>query len=431
MKRVFNSVGLALGAAAFSALTCQATTNVYWQASGVFADSGDGDVLGVLGERFTYTLNIDDTATTWQDLGGGELFYPVASSSVSITGGHTIALNSATPAIRNRASNNATVPVEALGTTSYMDFTINGTPTLNNYWSDRAVPNIIPTAGDAFSADHLPAAFGHPFAVYNTSASKIYDIRHASSVVSVGSSAGAGMSFGGFVEAMNFNEDADGKVDVSVFGGSAGYQGTATGGALASGTFGDGTVVDYRFINSDGGVVNSYASGSAGRISAISEGTGAIGSSQSFAKVWNATDPAGYSSTPDFDTNTVAGLSMATGSIDISGMANGEIHFLHGAFGPGADNFALIMSGDGVDDVTITAGLASYRPTQMFVTDFDFDNGDLLYDTITYTWDYVDDGPNPKLAEFMGVVVTTPVPEPSTGVIAAMALCGACLRRRR
>ena len=94
---------------------------------------------------------------------------------------------------------------------------------------------------------------------------------------------------------------------LSVYPGKASYDGTGGGGA--SGTIGDGTVVDYAFYNTvgatqSGGVwtLNKYASGSAG---IIGDATAMInaGSQAADVAVWTSIDPGvGFSSVPDYET---------------------------------------------------------------------------------------------------------------------------------
>lgn len=132
----------------------------FWQVEGTFS-AATTDSLGIDGQSFSYTLTIDHDGAVWEDV-GGELYYPTAASSVSITGPHSIALKSDTPAIRIRSANDAVVPVEAVGTASFMDFIIDGTTFTNAANTAVLAPPVVPTAGDSFIPDHLTTVYGVP-----------------------------------------------------------------------------------------------------------------------------------------------------------------------------------------------------------------------------------------------------------------------------
>lgn len=241
------------------------------------------------------------------------------------------------------------------------------------------------------------------------------------------------------LEIMNTNEDPNNKADISVFAGSAGYQGiggdpnanNSGNPAPVSGTFGDGTPVDYRFFSSpvDENVsleLVTYASGAEGRIGTVTAtSTGNVAGNQSFIQVWETTDPAGFTSSADFTSNTMAGLADGTGTIDITDMLDGDIYFLAGGYG-GTERFTLTMSGDGQPDIVVQGDASWPRPNRVHLHDWSFDNADLLYDTITYDFYHGDrDG---SAARFGGVIldgtIFTVVPEPSTLALAAFGLLG-------
>lgn len=248
------------------------------------------------------------------------------------------------------------------------------------------------------------------------------------------------------LEIMNTNEDADNTADISVVDGSAGYEGTGgnpnsnTSGepAPVSGTFGDGTVVDYRFF---GNVVDedvslelvTYASGSAGRISTVfaTDAANVSGGNINFLDVWTITDPVNFTSTADHTTNTMARVADASGTIDISGMLSGDIYFLAGGFG-GTERFTLTMTGAGQPDIVVVGQGSWPRPNRVHLHDWTFDNADLEYDTISYDFFHADrDG---SAARFGGVILDgefpIPVPEPSSLVLIGIGSL-ALLRRRR
>ncbi len=138
---------------------------VEWTVEGEFRDLG-GDVLGIAGESFSYTLTFDDTSV-WTDV-GGNLFAPTAGSVASITGGNTLELKSSTPAARWAVAIDAggfaafaSRPGEGVGINSNMDFVVNGNETLmllGTQGNTIPVPNY-PTAGQVLTADQISPAF--------------------------------------------------------------------------------------------------------------------------------------------------------------------------------------------------------------------------------------------------------------------------------
>ena len=187
---------------------------------------------------------------------------------------------------------------------------------------------------------------------------------------------------------------------LSVFPGTAGYEG-ANGN---SDVFGDGTVLDYRFFHSPGNVLTSYADGGAGLILDDATATNSNGNGESWADVWTVTDPAGYTSIPDFpnDVNTYARSQGITGTIDISGLVSGTLYFSHGSFWD-AWNIALVMSGPGQPDVLMSYGEdPPNENNRTYITNFAFFNAG-GYDTISYT--YTNNDTDGSRARFMGVIL--------------------------
>ena len=187
---------------------------------------------------------------------------------------------------------------------------------------------------------------------------------------------------------------------ISVFPGAAGYEGPVG----SADTFGDGTVLDFRFFASPGNVLTSYADGGAGLVLDNATATNSNGNGESWANVWTATDPAGFTTAADLpDTvNTYARSQGVTGSIDISGLQSGTLYFSHGSFWD-AWNIALVMSGPGQPD--IMASFGEDPPDQnnrTFMTNFAFFNAG-SYDTITYT--YTNNDTDGSRARFMGVII--------------------------
>ena len=102
---------------------------------------GAGDLLGIDGETITYSFTFDDSAV-WTDI-GGELYVPTIDTEIGITGPHTISFGSPSPAARIRSANNASVPVEAVGTAGFVDFVIDGTPFITTGDTNTMVPLVI------------------------------------------------------------------------------------------------------------------------------------------------------------------------------------------------------------------------------------------------------------------------------------------------
>jgi hypothetical protein len=71
----------------------------------------------------------------------------------------------------------------------------------------------------------------------------------------------ADLTLGSRVQVSTNNVD----FNISVFPGKAGYEGDDET-PVTSGTFGDGTILDYRFFSSSGAVISSYADGGAGLV---------------------------------------------------------------------------------------------------------------------------------------------------------------------
>ncbi len=195
--------------------------------------------------------------------------------------------------------------------------------------------------------------------------------------------------------------------NISVFPGTAGYVG-ATGN---SDTFGDGTVLDYRFFHSPGNVLTSYADGGAGLVVDDATATNSNGAGESWADVWTATDPEGFITPADFPNtvNTYARSQGVTGTIDISRMISGTLYFSHGSFFDAWD-IALVMSGEGQPDILVNYGEdPPNQNNRTFITNFAFFNAG-AYDTITYTYTNADiDG---SRARFMGVILDGNLPDP-------------------
>jgi hypothetical protein len=215
--------------------------------------------------------------------------------------------------------------------------------------------------------------------------------------------------------------------DVSVVDNQAGYTG-----ALSSGAFGDGSILDYRFFNSSGKVfsTNGYANGGAGIVGAASA-TNTSSGNLNWADVWTTGDI--NSDSPDFTTQTMARSQGITGSINIAELKSGSLDFITGTY-RSSWTIALTMSGSGqVADVlaSFTNPNISGDNNRAFNSTFSFSDA-ALYDTISYSYTNTDtDG---SRARFMGVVVdgvAVPVPAPATLALLGLGLAGLGFSRRK
>jgi alpha-galactosidase len=196
--------------------------------------------------------------------------------------------------------------------------------------------------------------------------------------------------------------------NVSVFDGKAGYAGTGSTYGSVSGTFGDGTVEAYLFLN-------NVATGSPGEIapyastgSAITYNWSAVSGFAEFerADVWTNNDPGTSFSggdPADFggSVETISGGYEVDGTIDISRFISGTVYVLCGGF-ENPFQVDLVMSGGGQPDVN--AGSGSIDPDadrNMYVLAFPFDNSTEAYETIAYAYT----GSVGNRSRFMGVVV--------------------------
>lgn len=222
-------------------------------------------------------------------------------------------------------------------------------------------------------------------------------------------------------------------INISLFPGTAGYSG------LVSGTFGDGTVLDYRLVNNNSGSLNGtgYAVGSAGRVGVMT----ALDSNVNTASinklnVWESTNPNGFidPSTRDLGAvNTLAPASLVNGSVDISGLETGVLYFIHGSFVDVA-TVSVTMTGSGQPDLNESHTIDPPNPSsegdlrnQIWISSFVFDNAGGDYDTIDFTYTNADsDG---SRARFGGVILDDAVPEP--GSLALLAMGGLLVARRR
>ena len=218
--------------------------------------------------------------------------------------------------------------------------------------------------------------------------------------------------------------------DVSVFPGKAGYDD-----GVDSGDFGDGTVEDYRFFNSDGTTFNGtgYADGGAGLVSTATatNSSSMNGGALDWADVWTAGDP--DADPADFTIDTFARSQGITGTVDISGLVSGQLYFIHGTF-DNPSTVMLTMTGAGQPDLTAKYTENPGSVNKAWISEFLFANA-ALYDTIS--WTYTNTDIDASRARFMGVILdgTAPaaIPEPMTMLAVGLGISGlgGYIRKRR
>lgn len=243
----------------------------------------------------------------------------------------------------------------------------------------------------------------------------------------------------GFGASLIFNSEtlisSGGNFNISLYDGSASY------GGLASGTFGDGTAEAYYLVSNNlvSGVtpLNRYAEKN-GSLMPTPSNTNATTTGSTFtnANVFTTNDPGvGFSGTPNFAVGalTVSGAYNVDGTIDISGFSSGTVYLLAGAY-QNTIQMDLAMTGSG--QTTLNAINGSLRTTNtattrnMYVFAYSFDNTGNLYDEISYS--FLNSGSNASnRARFMGVIIDgVAVPEPSAALLGGLGAL-LLLRRRR
>ena len=203
--------------------------------------------------------------------------------------------------------------------------------------------------------------------------------------------------------------------DLSVFAGQAAYNDRGVGGSEPGAptfrnTLGDGTLLSYNLVGNSGtgSVLTSYASSGTRTPVPVADNTGATtthGNGENWANVWATTDPGAgtvFTGTQDGTAgvagaaNTFARASTVDGTIDISGMATGDIYFPIGTFSNGF-SLTLTMTGSGADlvaDYTVANGVIG-NTNRGFISEFSFTN-EGQYDTINYEWRHLDIGRFPR-----------------------------------
>jgi len=229
------------------------------------------------------------------------------------------------------------------------------------------------------------------------------------------------LTLGDVVE-VSFNKS---EFNISVYPGNASYS-NADG--SVTGVFGDGTVLGYRFFNSDGLVLSSYADDGTGIVApVVSPDAADLDGSESWANVWTTTDPGvDFANAADITTDTIARGRNITGTIDISDLSSGTAYVIFGGIKETV-TLTATMSGAGQtdlqDEYSIDLPTDSILGKNYFwVAPFDFSDA-VGYETITYHYTISDLA---RRGRFAGVIA---VPEPMT--LSLLALGGLGLIRRR
>ena len=240
--------------------------------------------------------------------------------------------------------------------------------------------------------------------------------------------------------------------DLSVFDGQAAYNDRGVGGSEPGAPttrtiLGDGTLLSYNLVGNagTGSVLTSYASSGTRTPVPVADNSGPTtthGPGENWSNVWITTDPGAgtvFTGTQDANptgvagaANTFARASTVNGTIDISGMASGQLYFPVGSFNNGF-SLTLTMTGSGPDlvaDYSIANGVLG-NTNNGWISEFSFTN-EGQYDTINYEWRHNDiDG---SRARFQGVMLdgaAAAIPEPSGVALLGLAGFGFLFRRRR
>jgi hypothetical protein len=230
---------------------------------------------------------------------------------------------------------------------------------------------------------------------------------------------------------MVVNNGSNDSYSLSVYEGKAAYK---PFGSSSSTTLGDGTLLDYRFVTSTTGAFTTYAQGTGNRIAAFTAPSGNIAASaaeDSWVNLWTSNDPGtNFSSvTPNYSASDIthARTNRANGTIDISGLTEGTLYFIHGSFA-GSTDFSLTMSGVGQTDLVVNYNVPTPGTTNRgWITDFSFDNAALTYSTISFAYATND---SVTRGRFLGVAMDA-IPEPGSGLMFLAAVTGLGLIRRK
>ena len=195
------------------------------------------------------------------------------------------------------------------------------------------------------------------------------------------------------------------------------FTNTQAGGASVSTTSGIGELLDYSFFSGA-----TVLAGSGSEIGAFTlDNTGGSVSSNA---IFDFTDAGGI-----LTTGASATAAFVDGTIDITGLTAGSLFVLYGTFAD-ANEVTLTLSGAGQTDIVVPGGSLdpSGNTPLNSLTQFNFDNADLLFDTLTLS--YRNDDLDGSRARFSGVVLTA-VPEPSSAMLLGLGMTAFILRRRK
>ena len=186
--------------------------------------------------------------------------------------------------------------------------------------------------------------------------------------------------------------------NISVYPGNASYSNVD---GSVTGVFGDGTVLGYRFFNSDGLVLSSYADDGTGIVApVVSPPEADLDGSESWANVWTTTDPGvDFATAADITTDTLARGSNITGTIDISSLSSGTVYVICGGL-KNDISLTLTMSGAGQTDIQAEYSVNPGSLNKFWVVPFDFSDAG-GYDTITYTFTIG----TSRRGRFVGVII--------------------------
>jgi hypothetical protein len=190
---------------------------------------------------------------------------------------------------------------------------------------------------------------------------------------------------------VSFNKS---EFNISVYPGKASYYAYYEDATLVyktvTGDFGNGTVLGYRFFNSDGTVLSSYADDGSGIVApVVSPDAADLDGSESWANVWTTTDPGvDFANPADYTADTLARGRNITGTIDISDLSSGTVYVICGGIKETV-TLTVTMSGAGQTDIqaeysiVLPSGTGPLAKNYFWVVPFDFSDAG-GYDTITY-----------------------------------------------
>ena len=194
----------------------------------------------------------------------------------------------------------------------------------------------------------------------------------------------------------------------------------------ASTTLGIGNLLDYSFFNGTTVLAGSGSQiGDFMLVNTDDPGDGQSAVPVAPDNIFSFIDAGG---TPT--TGASATAAFVDGAVNITGLTAGSLFVLYGTFGD-ANEVILTLSGVGQENIVTSGGsLDPIGNTPLnSLTQFDFDNPDLLYDTLTLSYRNGDlDG---SRARFSGVVLTGQIPEPSSAMLLGLGMTAFILRRRK